>query len=179
MLTPADIEKIEFSATRVKAGYDQNEVDNFLDRVAADYQLALTQLEDEKNAHIRDRQAAAVVQRQLDSYGDQPTAIMPAVSAGFGDVTKLLAAAQQTADQLTANAEAEARSTIGKANIEASAIVAEATQKADAARQEAEAKLYAAQTKLSALNEAHAQTRTFLANTLNSAISALDERPPS
>lgn len=192
MLTPADIEKIEFSATRVKAGYDQDEVDNFLDRVAGDFALTVKQLDDEKSNHQRTKNERASLQRQLDGYGDTPTAILPTVTGtpGLGDVTKLLAAAQQTADMLTTNAEAEARTVVEQANIEAAAIladakgqaralIADATRSADAAKQAADAKLYATQNKLSDLNEAHMNARTFLANTLESAIRALDERKPS
>ena len=38
MLTPADINSKQFATTRLKEGYDQVDVDDFLDRVQADYE---------------------------------------------------------------------------------------------------------------------------------------------
>jgi DivIVA domain-containing protein len=37
MILPADINRKQFGSTRLKEGYDQNEVDEFLDRVEEDY----------------------------------------------------------------------------------------------------------------------------------------------
>lgn len=35
MLTPADIDSKQFATTRLREGYDQDEVDTFLDQVGA------------------------------------------------------------------------------------------------------------------------------------------------
>ena len=66
MLTPKDIDEMQFRATRLKEGYDQEEVDSFLDRVAADYALALNDL-----AKAQDQVAS--LKRRNEALTNQPT----------------------------------------------------------------------------------------------------------
>lgn len=100
MVTPADIASKTFTTTRLKEGYDQKEVDDFLDAVELDFAKSLGE---------RDRWAkeAARLKGLLDSKPTEaPTTVLPVTPAGSAE--KILVAAQRTADQVEAEANAEA-----------------------------------------------------------------------
>lgn len=145
MISPADIEKIQFSPTRIKEGYDQNEVDTFLDRVQEDYAKALADVE-------RWRLEAERLKRLLDAAADTPTAVLPKTPAGSAE--KILVLAQRTADQLQADANSEAGQIRAAANADADGIRAVARNEAAAITAEAEEQR---QKTLNALEERKAQ----------------------
>ena len=94
-LTPADLRDVRFGRSSVfHPGYDDTEVDRFLERVGEE----LARLHAEK-AELRDRVHA--LQARLD---DEPRQDAPSLQA-----VGILAAAQQTADQYVAEAEAVSR----------------------------------------------------------------------
>ncbi|GHG09649.1 DivIVA domain-containing protein [Streptomyces hydrogenans] len=123
MLTPADIDKKQFGTTRLREGYDQDEVDDFLDRVLADYQSALARIAELEAGVVRLRADLATAQRAADSV---TTAVIPVPPAAGAE--RILVAAQRTADQVEA-----------EANVEAGKIRAAARADADSVRQAAEA----------------------------------------
>lgn len=63
-LTPEDIFNKRFSSTRIREGYDQDEVDDFLDEVLADYRSALELIEDLKQRLVAKDSRIAELQRQ-------------------------------------------------------------------------------------------------------------------
>jgi DivIVA domain-containing protein len=94
-LTPADVREARFGRSSVfHPGYDDTEVDHFLERVGEE----LAKLHAEK-AQLREQVHA--LQARLD---DEPRPEAPSMQA-----VGLLAAAQQTADQYVAEAEAFSR----------------------------------------------------------------------
>ncbi len=94
-LTPADLREVRFGRSSVfHPGYDDTEVDRFLQRVGEE----LARLHAEK-AELRDRVHA--LQARID---DEPRQDAPSLQA-----VGILAAAQQTADQYVAEAEAVSR----------------------------------------------------------------------
>ncbi len=94
-LSPADLRDVRFGRASVfRHGYDDSEVDRFLERVGEE----LAKLHAEK-AELRDRVHA--LQARL---ADEPRPEAPSVQA-----VGILAAAQQTADQYVAEAEAVSR----------------------------------------------------------------------
>jgi DivIVA domain-containing protein len=152
-LTPEDVANKQFTSTRLKPGYDETEVDEFLDEVEAE----LTRLYRE-NDELRSKLAAA--QRSLAEAGEggratttqqiapppaptptpapapppPPPAPMPApapVAAPGANQTEnatgILAMAQRTADQF-----------VTEAKTQADRIVGEARQRADQLRREGE-----------------------------------------
>jgi DivIVA domain-containing protein len=71
-LTPEDVQSKRFTVTRFKAGYDEEEVDAFLDEVEAELRRLLTE-----NAELRDRLAAvsggAPIEPAAAELGGGPT----------------------------------------------------------------------------------------------------------
>ena len=120
MLTPADIDSKQFSTTRLKEGYDQNEVDTFLDRVQEDYAFALQQLKklESDNTALR---------RQADR---QETVVLPKVEAPSAAAEKLLSLAEQAVAEQKSEAQAEADRVVREAGGRAARVIEEASDAA-------------------------------------------------
>jgi DivIVA domain-containing protein len=153
-LTPEDVANKQFTSTRLKPGYDETEVDEFLDEVEAE----LTRLYRE-NDELRTKLTTA--QRQLADAGDgigattqqvappapapQPTpeptpappppppVPAPVAQAPTGTpsetATGILALAQRTADEHVAEARTQADRIIGEARTRADQLKREADDK--------------------------------------------------
>lgn len=164
MLTPADIDRIEFTPTRVKAGYDQDEVDNFLDRAQTALHEAQTNSERLQAEIVRLKSHVAQQTSKLDALNQAPTQQIPQY---LGDVSRILAVAQQTADQELAAAEAKAAEVIRTADIQARQMIDQSAIEADANRQRAESAAYATEQRLAALKDTESRTRKFLVDNLD------------
>jgi len=163
-LTPADVHNVAFSKPPIgKRGYNEDEVDAFLDLVETELARLV-----EENADLRQR--VGELDTELASSrtgGGQTTAIPlyqpePAAAAateedtGLSDeqavkAARVLSLAQDTADRLTNSARAEADKLLGDAHANAEQIVSEARYVAETtvndARQRADAMLTDAQTR--------------------------------
>ncbi len=128
MLSPADIDKKRFTTTRLKEGYDQDDVDSFLDRVQEDYgflQQTVARLE-EDNRVLR-RQINDAPTAVLDVRPDPPSAV----------AEKLLEVAAQAAAEIEAEAQAKADEIVREAGGRAAAVVEEAVEAAEKIKSEA------------------------------------------
>lgn len=124
MLTPNDINNKQFSATRIREGYDQREVDDFLDQVAADWVDVLRELGDLKTRNES-------LKRRNDALSTSPTAIIPpAPSSPPATVEKIITMAQETADKHIADAKAQADEIVRAAGQQAAKAVEDATRAA-------------------------------------------------
>lgn len=124
MLDPHDIDSMKFKTTRLKEGYDQEEVDDFLDRVAAEYAELHAKWQ-------RLEVEAARLQRVIDARGsDAVTAPVPLASSvsPAGSAEKLLVLAQETADKHVADAKAQAEEVVRQAGGKGARLVEEAQQ---------------------------------------------------
>lgn len=164
-LTPADVHNVAFSKPPIgKRGYNEDEVDAFLDLVENE----LTRLIEE-NADLRQR--VAELEQELSSapagggqaaqsiphYEPAPEPVQqPAYEAPAAPsedqhlrAAKVLSLAQETADRLTGGAKAESEKMLADARAQADAMVSEARQTAETtvaeARQRADAMLADAQ----------------------------------
>lgn len=136
MLTPADIDAKRFSTTRLKEGYVQEEVDDFLDSVQKDFQFLAAQVArlEEENRTLR---------RVANAASNAPTAELairpdpPSVVA-----EKLLQAAQTAHDDHVADGKARADEIVREAGGEAARLVEEATKAAERIKSEGLAEKY-------------------------------------
>src|ERR1022692_2651540 len=124
-LTPADVREKQFSTTKLRRGYDEGEVDAFLDEVEAE--LSRLILENEAlRADLVDSRAGMAQTQVLSS----PVAVpapeperrlipgaedTPAAEGSIGAAARILALAQNTADQAIADARREAGGLLGRA----------------------------------------------------------------
>ncbi|MFF5257564.1 DivIVA domain-containing protein [Actinomadura viridis] len=159
-LTPADVRNKQFSTTRLRPGYDEEEVDAFLDEVEAELDR-LIQENEELRAKLAEclrgkvpAMAAPIVEPKPDVTAmpepprppeppqPQPEP-EPMLGGGLGmapapsgednmdTAARVLALAQQTADQAIADARREADETLGRARREAEEILGKARRQAD------------------------------------------------
>jgi DivIVA domain-containing protein len=153
-LTPAEVHNVAFKKPSIgKRGYDEDEVDAFLDLVEDE----LARLIEENNAlTARLADAGVVVEGRIDEQTiaatpvPAPAKAVPASTqpahaaqtAPGGDAhtaaARLLGLAQETADRLTAEAQAEAESTRAAATAESERLVADATAESQRIRTEAQ-----------------------------------------
>jgi DivIVA domain-containing protein len=169
-LTPADVRNKQFSTTRLRPGYDEEEVDAFLDEVEAELDR-LIQENEELRAKLAEclrgkvpAMAAPIVEPKPEMTHmpeppkppeQEPEPIMglgmpaappppPPVSTPGEDnmdtAARVLALAQQTADQAIADARREADETLGRARREAEDILGKARRQSEQIVSEARAR---------------------------------------
>jgi DivIVA domain-containing protein len=168
-LTPADVRNKQFSTTRLRPGYDEEEVDGFLDEVEAELDRLI-----QENQELRAKLAEALRggPRQnmpamasplsgpvpdlalplpappvLSEQERRPAPAATGMAAGrnddFGSVARVLSVAQQIGDQAIAEARRESDETLKRARREADEVLTNARRQAkqitDDARTRAEA----------------------------------------
>jgi DivIVA domain-containing protein len=161
-LTPADVRNKQFSTTRLRPGYDEEEVDAFLDEVEAELDR-LIQENEELRAKLAEclrgkvpAMAAPIVEPKPDlapapiheprpepKPEPEPVPTFSAQPSGEDNMdtaARVLALAQQTADQAIADARREADETLGRARREAEEILGKARRQADQIVSEARAR---------------------------------------
>ncbi len=158
-LTPADVRNKQFASTRLRPGYDEEEVDAFLDEVEAELERLLQENEELRAKLAESLRGAPPVPMLSSPLGEPeppmraPEPVMPpehsfepvrmgAPPAGndMGTVARVLALAQQTADQAIADARREAGETLGRARHEADEILGKARQQAEQITRDARAR---------------------------------------
>src|SRR3954465_789597 len=107
-LTPEDVQKKQFSTVRFKEGYDEEEVDAFLDEVEAELRRLLAEHESISRA------APAAPPTPPPPAAAPPSAEEPSEAA-----LRTLLLAQRTADEAIAQARAEAEQVVAQARVRA------------------------------------------------------------
>ncbi len=107
-ITPMDIEQQQFA--RSFRGYNEEEVDNFLDRIAKDY-------EDLLNENVKLKEEIERLKSRLEEYSKMDETLRSA-----------LVNAQQSASNIKENVQKEAQTMIDNAKIEAEKIKQQAKQ---------------------------------------------------
>jgi DivIVA domain-containing protein len=152
-LTPADVRNKQFSTTRLRPGYDEEEVDAFLDEVEAELDR-LIQENEELRAKLAEvlRGGKSLVPALSSPLSDpkpdllapeprmeperrQPEPVMmspmPHIEDNMDTAARVLSLAQQTADQAIADARREADETLGRARREADEVLTKARRQAE------------------------------------------------
>ena len=152
-LTPADVRNKQFSTTRLRPGYDEEEVDAFLDEVESELDR-LIQENEELRAKLAEvlrgggKQSIPALSSPLsDQRPDMMGQPEPSMDYrrpehmersmyqgednGGETAARVLSLAQQTADQAIASARREADETIGQARREADDVLTKARRQAE------------------------------------------------
>ena len=159
-LTPADVRNKQFSTTRLRPGYDEEEVDAFLDEVEVELDRLIQENEELRAKLAESLRGGKVPMSALSSpLGDpgsdmmvpepprqpepermpEPPRMMP-VEDNMDTAARVLALAQQTADQAIADARREADETLGRARREADDILGKARRQAEQITSDARAR---------------------------------------
>jgi DivIVA domain-containing protein len=153
-LTPADVRNKQFSTTRLRPGYDEEEVDAFLDEVEAELDR-LIQENEELRAKLAEvlrgggKPAMALSSPLSDPRPDMMSQEPPTMveqpmrrpepmmdrpyhaEDNMDTAARVLSLAQQTADQAIADARREADETLGRARREADEVLTKARRQAE------------------------------------------------
>jgi DivIVA domain-containing protein len=157
-LTPADVRNKQFSTTRLRPGYDEEEVDAFLDEVEAELDR-LIQENEELRAKLAEVLRGGKMSGSLGSHMDGPELMasepmrpeperrpepMPMHRSSAEDnmdtAARVLALAQQTADQAIADARREADETLSRARREADDLLSKARRQSEQITSDARAR---------------------------------------
>src|SRR5438067_6408744 len=161
-LTPADVRNKQFSTTRLRPGYDEEEVDAFLDEVEVELDR-LIQENEELRAKLAEcmrggKTAVSALNSPLtdhepDLMAPEPMmpeperrpepammSMAPPPEDNMDTAARVLALAQQTADQAIADARREADETLGRARREADEILGKARRQAEQITSDARAR---------------------------------------
>jgi len=153
-LTPADVRNKQFSTTRLMPGYDEEEVDAFLDEVEAELDRLIQENEElrAKLAEVLRGGKSAVPalssplsdpkpdlmapEPRMEPERRQPEPVMmgggmPHIEDNMDTAARVLSLAQQTADQAIADARREADETLGRARREADEVLTKARRQAE------------------------------------------------
>jgi DivIVA domain-containing protein len=150
-LTPADVRNKQFSTTRLRPGYDEEEVDAFLDEVEAELDRMLQENEELRaklaefmrggktpapalSSPLPDPQPELMAPEPRPEPERRPEPVMMGVAPAEDNMdtaARVLALAQQTADQAIADARREADETLGRARREADDILNKARRQAE------------------------------------------------
>jgi len=142
-LTPADVHNVAFKKPSIgKRGYDEDEVDAFLDVVEAE----LSRLIEENNdltSRLASYEAGGTPPARPAPVAEAAPAAAPAAATvaassadGHVQAARLLGLAQETADRLTAEAKAESDKTLSDARSQSEALITDATTRAEAAERD-------------------------------------------
>ncbi len=160
-LTPADVRNKQFSTTRLRPGYDEEEVDAFLDEVEAELDR-LIQENEELRAKLAEVLRGGKMTSPLNSphmdgpdhmQGESlrieperrpdPMSMAPMKSSAEDNMdtaARVLALAQQTADQAIADARREADETLSRARREADDLLTKARRQSEQITSDARAR---------------------------------------
>ncbi|MGI6703093.1 MAG: DivIVA domain-containing protein [Clostridia bacterium] len=141
MITPLEIQNKQFS--KKIRGFDENEVDEFLDRLTEDYEALYRE-----NANLKDR--IQILEDKLKHFTEMETSLQNA-----------LVLAQTTAEEATRNAHQKSEIIIKKAEEEARRIIERANEKItdiEQQYQEAKRQMYIFRTRFKTLLEAQLET---------------------
>ncbi len=159
-LTPADVRNKQFSTTRLRPGYDEEEVDAFLDEVEVELDRLLQDNEDLRaklseclrggkstvsalSSPLADIEPDFMTAEPLMAEPDRrPEPVMMGMPPedNMDTAARVLALAQQTADQAIADARREADDTLGRARREADEILGKARRQAEQVTSDARAR---------------------------------------
>ena len=142
-LTPADVHNVAFKKPSIgKRGYDEDEVDAFLDVVEAE----LARLIEENNdltSRLSSYEAGGTPAARPAPVAEAAPAAAPAAAAtavaaadGHVQAARLLGLAQETADRLTAEAKTESDRVLADAQSQSDALITDATTRAEAAERD-------------------------------------------
>src|SRR6059036_3649793 len=157
-LTPEDVQNKRFSTVRFKEGYDEEEVDAFLDEVEAELRRLLGE-----NTDLRSSPAAAAPPIAA-APAPAPVAQPPAAPAEEPNEAALrtLLLAQRTADEAIAQAKQEAEQIVVSAKTRAASIEAETQQQHASAMAELQRQRQSLETQIEDLRGFEREYRTRL-----------------
>src|SRR5258706_9658611 len=157
-LTPADVRNKQFSTTRLRPGYDEEEVDAFLDEVEAELDRLIKENEELRaklaevlrggkmaaplsSPHMHGAKLSPSEPMREPERRPEPMPMMKSSAEDNMDTAaRVLALAQQTADQAIADARREADETLSRARREADDLLTKSRRQSEQITSDARAR---------------------------------------
>ncbi len=180
-LTPADVATKKFSTKRMGSGYDQEEVDGFLDLVEAEIARLLTE-NAALSSKLNEAQAApsAAVSAPLEQVPAPLAAPVAEAAPAPGETQeaalRTLLMAQRTADQAVAEARAEADTMLSDARARSTQVENEVNARTTAALAELDSRRRELESRIEDLRAFEREYRLRLKAYLESQLTDLDKR---
>lgn len=169
LLTEHDVVNMVFKEpANVDSGYDQDEVDVFLDEVAE----TIRKLTKDK-ADLENKVKAAEA-RVTELEGGSAAPVAPAAGASASEATGVLQLAQQLHDQHVSEGEAEAKRLVAEAEAKSEGIVADAEKKYNETLAKLETEKGLLERKITELRDFERDYRTRLKSYLESLLTSVD-----
>lgn len=171
-MIPADIDNKEFKTTRVKEGYDQDEVDNFLDAVRVHWQAQKDAAEAASEEIARLKRRLVEAEAIADAY--DVTQVLPTPPASES-AARILEFAQRTADDVMADAKAQADNVKALAENQANELLSRSKAQAEAMMNEARGTVYQLERESKQLEGKIKETKDHVRGYLRRALNELEE----
>jgi DivIVA domain-containing protein len=174
-ITDADIHSVAFSKPPIgKRGYNEDEVDAFLDAVENAMRSYLEELDRLEAENERLRNVPAITHQEPAQPMQWSQTFSPAPPESSASAARLLALAEQTAEQLTAEAKAQADQTLQDAEQRAAQTLSAAERHATETTRRAEATQASYNEKIAVLREFERNYRKRLKDYIGTQYNALD-----
>jgi DivIVA domain-containing protein len=188
-LTPEDVQNKRFTVVRFgKSGYDEEEVDTFLDEIEAEMRRLLAESDSLRTEAAAAAAAAELAEEQAKAAPEPVPEPAPAPAPAAAEdpnetALRTLLLAQRTADDAIAQAKSEAEQMLNEARMHAASIERDAQAEHAAKRADLEAQRAGVEAQIAELREYERDYRTRLRAYLEGQLSDLEnlasQAPPS
>ena len=173
LLTTEDVLNKKFQYVKFREGYDQDEVDEFLDEVVSTiYSLQM------ENQDLKEKLEAA--ERRIAELSNSDETPAPAAAPAFTgpqdaeSATSMLALAQRVHDEYVRDGEEQSAKIIAEANAERESIIADAQKQKDSLLSQLDQERELLENKINGLRTFEAEYRTNLRSHLESLLNEVD-----
>ena len=176
LLTTEDVLNKKFQYVKFREGYDQDEVDEFLDEVVSTiYSLQMENQELKEKLEAAERRVAELsngdftpVETPAPAVVETPAPVMPAFAVPQDPATYMLALAQRVHDEYVRDGEEQSAKIIAEAKAERESIIAEAHKQKDNVLKQLEQERELLENKINGLRTFESEYRSNLRNHLES-----------
>ena len=178
LLTTEDVRNKKFQYVKFREGYDQDEVDEFLDEVVSTiYSLQMENQELKEKLEAAERRVAELsngdftpVETPAPAVVETPAPVMPAfaVPQDPESATSMLALAQRVHDEYVRDGEEQCAKIIAEAKAERESIIADAHKQKDNVLKQLEQERELLENKINGLRTFESEYRSNLRNHLES-----------
>ena len=176
LLTTEDVLNKKFQYVKFREGYDQDEVDEFLDEVVSTiYALQMENQDLKEKLEAAERRVAELSNSDF-SPAEAPAPAAPALTGpqDAESATSMLALAQRVHDEYVRDGEEQAAKIIAEANAERDAIISDAQKQKDSLLSQLEQERELLENKINGLRTFESEYRSNLRNHLETLLKEVE-----
>ena len=182
LLTTEDVLNKKFQYVKFREGYDQVEVDEFLDEVVSTiYALQMENQDLKEKLEAAERRVAELSDGEFKAPAQpaapavpEPAAVLAGAPEDAESATSMLALAQRVHDEYVRDGEEQSAKIIAEANAERESIIADAQKQKDSVLNQLEQERELLENKINGLRTFEAEYRSNLRNHLETLLKEVD-----